>query len=260
MSKLKRKLPAKTDKEVEPLVEKQIQDLPDELKIQEEVSSDEEAGNSESESEGERDELLFESDDGEDEEDLDEGSIESESDDDENSYVDSEVSGEEETGEEEDGNDAGENALAMMKVSDKPRPAKDAEEEYANDTSDEEDIRNTVGNIPMHWYDEYKHIGYDWDAKKIIQPEKGDQLDNFLNKMEDPDFWRTVKDPQTGQNVILSEEDIEIIKRISSQRIPNKDHNEFEVIFERLLFVDLLYLYLPYTLLILSAMDRMVYK
>lgn len=33
-------------------------------------------------------------------------------------------------------------------------------DEYADhDTSDEEDIRNTVGNIPMNWYDEYKHLG-----------------------------------------------------------------------------------------------------
>lgn len=33
-------------------------------------------------------------------------------------------------------------------------------DEYAeHDTSDEEDIRNTVGNIPMNWYDDYKHLG-----------------------------------------------------------------------------------------------------
>lgn len=33
-------------------------------------------------------------------------------------------------------------------------------DEYADcDTSDEEDIRNTVGNIPMNWYNEYKHLG-----------------------------------------------------------------------------------------------------
>lgn len=101
-------------------------------------------------------------------------------------------------------------------------------DEYENDTSDEEDIRNTVGNIPMHWYDEYKHIGYDWDAKKIMQPVKGDQLDDFLKRMEDPNFWRTVKDPKTGQSVILSDEDIDLIKRISAQRIPNPEHNEFE--------------------------------
>lgn len=102
-------------------------------------------------------------------------------------------------------------------------------QEYDNsDTSDEEDIRNTVGNIPMHWYDEYKHIGYDWDAKKIIKAPKGDQIDDFLRKIEDPNFWRTVKDPQTGQEVVLTDADIELIKRINSARVPNPEHNEYE--------------------------------
>ncbi|KAH1018681.1 ribosome biogenesis protein BOP1 homolog [Dendroctonus ponderosae] len=103
-----------------------------------------------------------------------------------------------------------------------------ATDEYdAFDTSDEEDIRNTVGNIPKNWYDEYKHLGYDWDGKQIIKPEAGDHLDEFLKKMEDPDFWRTVKDPQTGQNVILSEEDINLIKRIKAQKIPDVSFDEY---------------------------------
>lgn len=101
--------------------------------------------------------------------------------------------------------------------------------EYRDDTSDEEDIRNTVGNIPMQWYDEYKHIGYDWDAKKIIKPVKRDQLDDFIKRMEDPNFWRTVKDPQTGQDIILSEADIDLIKRINSQRIPDQNFDEYAV-------------------------------
>ncbi|XP_017471482.1 PREDICTED: ribosome biogenesis protein BOP1 homolog [Rhagoletis zephyria] len=105
----------------------------------------------------------------------------------------------------------------------------DKKTEYEDsDTSDEEDIRNTVGNIPMRWYDEYKHIGYDWDAKKIIKPPKGDQIDDFLRKIEDPDFWRSVKDPQTGQEVVLTDEDIALIKRINSSRVPNPVHNEYE--------------------------------
>lgn len=104
---------------------------------------------------------------------------------------------------------------------------KSNEYEDDGDTSDEEDIRNTVGNIPLHWYDEYKHIGYDWDGKKIIKPAKRDQLDDFLKKMEDPNFWRTVKDPQTGQDVILSEEDIKLIKRIMKQRNPEQTFDEY---------------------------------
>lgn len=52
-----------------------------------------------------------------------------------------------------------------------------------------QDIRNTVGDIPMRWYDDYDHLGYNWDGKKILKPSKVDELDNFINKMEDPDYW-----------------------------------------------------------------------
>lgn len=102
-------------------------------------------------------------------------------------------------------------------------------DEYEYDTSDEEDIRNTVGNIPKNWYDEYSHLGYDWDGKQILKPETGDQLDAFLKKMEDPDFWKTVKDPQTGQDVVLSDEDITLIRRIQAQRIPDQTFDEYAV-------------------------------
>lgn len=102
------------------------------------------------------------------------------------------------------------------------------EYEDDGDSSDEEDIRNTVGNIPLHWYDEYKHIGYDWDGKKIIKPPQRDKIDDFLKKMEDPDFWRTVKDPQTGQDVVLSEDDIQLIKRVMKQKNPDQNYDEYE--------------------------------
>lgn len=97
----------------------------------------------------------------------------------------------------------------------------------AGDTSDEEDIRNTVGNIPLNWYDDHEHIGYDWEGKKIIKCNQGDQLDYFLKQMEDPNFWRTVKDTQTGQDIVLSDKDIELIKRIGAHKIPDKEYDEY---------------------------------
>ncbi|XP_018302660.1 ribosome biogenesis protein BOP1 homolog [Mycetomoellerius zeteki] len=101
------------------------------------------------------------------------------------------------------------------------------EDEYVYDSSDEEDIRNTIGNVPLQWYNEYDHIGYDWQGKKIPKPEKGDELDNFLKRMEDPNFWRTIQDPQTGQDVILSEADIDLIVRIQKQKIPDIQFDEY---------------------------------
>jgi hypothetical protein len=40
----------------------------------------------------------------------------------------------------------------------------------ATDTSDEEEIRNTRGNIPLEWYNELSHFGYDIEGKRISKP------------------------------------------------------------------------------------------
>lgn len=46
-----------------------------------------------------------------------------------------------------------------------------------------------MGNIPLEWYREYPHIGYDIEGNRLLKPEKGDQLDEFLNKMDNPNYW-----------------------------------------------------------------------
>ena len=42
----------------------------------------------------------------------------------------------------------------------------------------------------MEWYNDYPHIGYDLDGKKIFKPIRNkDELDEFLDKMDNPDYW-----------------------------------------------------------------------
>jgi ribosome biogenesis protein ERB1 len=48
---------------------------------------------------------------------------------------------------------------------------------------------NRVGNIPMHWYDDMPHIGYDINGKEVLRPAMGDELDKFLKTQEDPTAW-----------------------------------------------------------------------
>ena len=50
------------------------------------------------------------------------------------------------------------------------------------DTSDEEEVRNTVGNIPLEWYDDLPHIGYDIEGKTIAKSSlaKGDEVVHSL--------------------------------------------------------------------------------
>lgn len=53
-----------------------------------------------------------------------------------------------------------------------------------------QDIRNTVGNVPLEWYDDFPHVGYDLDGRRIYKPLRTrDELDQFLDKMDDPDYW-----------------------------------------------------------------------
>ncbi|XP_034456411.1 ribosome biogenesis protein bop1 isoform X1 [Hippoglossus hippoglossus] len=103
------------------------------------------------------------------------------------------------------------------------------EDEYAHDSSDEEDIRNTVGNIPMEWYKDFPHIGYDLDGKKILKPIRNkDELDEFLDKMENPDYWRTVHDKQTGSDIILSDEQVALVNRLQKGQFGDVNFNEYQ--------------------------------
>ncbi len=83
----------------------------------------------------------------------------------------------------------------------------------------------------MKWYEDYDHIGYDLDGRKIAKPAgfgELDNLDEFLSKMQDPDYWRTVKDRQTGGKIVLSREDIDIIRRLTSGKYGRAEVADFE--------------------------------
>ncbi|CAL4106084.1 unnamed protein product, partial [Meganyctiphanes norvegica] len=102
------------------------------------------------------------------------------------------------------------------------------EDEYKEDSSDEEDLRNTIGKVPLKWYDEYEHIGYDLDGKPVPKPKRGDTLDNFLNRLENPDFERTVLDKQTGQDVRLSDADLDVVRRVLGHKVPDSKYDMYE--------------------------------
>ena len=48
--------------------------------------------------------------------------------------------------------------------------SKEVEEPIHSDSEDEPSI-NVVGDIPLEWYDEFDHIGYQSDGSKLIPKE-----------------------------------------------------------------------------------------
>ncbi|KFR04190.1 Ribosome biogenesis protein bop1, partial [Nipponia nippon] len=92
-----------------------------------------------------------------------------------------------------------------------------------------QDIRNTVGNIPMEWYQDFPHIGYNLEGKKIYKPIRNkDELDMFLEKMENPDYWRTVQDKMTGADIKLTDEQVDLVHRLQRGQFGDVHFNPYE--------------------------------
>ncbi|KAI8060081.1 NUC169 domain-containing protein [Gongronella butleri] len=101
------------------------------------------------------------------------------------------------------------------------------EANYDSDSSTEE-IENTVGKIPMEWYDDLPHIGYDIDGKKILKPATGDELDKFLDTIEDPDSWKSAYSAKDGKSIVLNDDELDIIQRLQEGQIPDAGYNPYE--------------------------------
>ncbi|KAG5457948.1 MAG: NUC169 domain-containing protein [Olpidium bornovanus] len=86
---------------------------------------------------------------------------------------------------------------------------------------------NTVGNIPMEWYDELPHIGYDRDGKRILKPATKDELEAFLANVDDADGWRTVHDRLGGKDVVLNDEELDIIRRLYNQQFTDANYDPY---------------------------------
>lgn len=67
-------------------------------------------------------------------------------------------------------------------------------------------------------------------------------------------YRRTVRDLQTGQDVVLSDKDVELIQRIESSKIPDSTYEEYAVGHFVVLNV-LLLIFIRVYMFILLAMD-----
>ncbi|CAI5481083.1 unnamed protein product, partial [Closterium sp. Yama58-4] len=104
--------------------------------------------------------------------------------------------------------------------------------EESDSSEDERPSRNTVGRVPLEWYKEEGHIGYDREGKRIMKQKgraaKGDKLDEFLAHTDDPDAWKVVYDEYNDEEIRLTEEDIDMIRRIREGRTPHANVNPYE--------------------------------
>ena len=93
-----------------------------------------------------------------------------------------------------------------------------SDQEYTD--SDEENERNTIGNVPLHWYDDFDHIGYDKAGKPIVRSKKMDAIDKVLASRDDPFFRRTVYDPKNDESTVLTDRELVMVRRMLQSKFP----------------------------------------
>lgn len=100
---------------------------------------------------------------------------------------------------------------------------------YDSDDSDAREPPNTIGNIPLSFYDSYPHIGYDINGKKIMRPATGEALDALLDSIEVPKGWTGLTDPQTGKPLNLSQDELELLRCIQMGEVPEEGFDPYPV-------------------------------
>jgi ribosome biogenesis protein ERB1 len=101
-----------------------------------------------------------------------------------------------------------------------------------SDYSDVEENANTIGDIPLSFYDLYPHIGYDINGKRIMRPAKGEALDALLDSIEVPKGWTGLTDPSTGKPLELSQEELELLKKVQMNESTIDGYNPYEPLVE----------------------------
>lgn len=100
---------------------------------------------------------------------------------------------------------------------------------YDSDDSDAQGPVNTIGNIPLSFYDSYPHIGYDINGKKIQRPATGEALDALLDSIELPKGWTGLTDPETGKPLNLSQDELELLRKLQMNEVPEEGYEPYPV-------------------------------
>lgn len=98
---------------------------------------------------------------------------------------------------------------------------------YDSDDSDAENY-NTIGNIPLSAYEEMPHIGYNINGKRIMRPARGSALDQLLESIDLPEGWTGLLDSNTGANLNLTQEEIDLIAKIENNRLTDDTVDPYE--------------------------------
>ena len=99
-------------------------------------------------------------------------------------------------------------------------------ESNSSDDSSDEEVLVRTGDVPENWYDGMEHVGYDINSNKVLKNPEEDEVEKFIKKANDKNWWREIYDSKNNSSVYLSDKDLEIINRIRQGKMANKKVGE----------------------------------
>lgn len=97
-----------------------------------------------------------------------------------------------------------------------------------SDYSVPDDEANTIGDIPLSYYESFPHIGYNINGKKILRPATGQALDALLDSIDIPAGYTGLTDPNTGKPLQLSNDELNLLKRLQTNEATGEGYNPYE--------------------------------
>jgi len=96
----------------------------------------------------------------------------------------------------------------------------------SDSSEDERAARNTVGNVPLQWYEGEAHVGYDLQGAKILKAHggrgaAGDGLDALLAKADSSRAWRTLYDAAEDATYTLTGAEVALLRRLRAGELPH---------------------------------------
>eukprot|EP00879_Flechtneria_rotunda_P015927 GHRR01016656.1.p1 GENE.GHRR01016656.1~~GHRR01016656.1.p1 ORF type:complete len:555 (+),score=167.55 GHRR01016656.1:411-2075(+) len=98
----------------------------------------------------------------------------------------------------------------------------------SDSSEDERPNRNTVGKVPLKWYKDEDHIGYDIEGQMISKKKRGDKLDSLLARNDSKKALRTIYDEYNDEEIVLSKEELAMIMRLRKGQFPHIEVNPYE--------------------------------
>lgn len=101
-------------------------------------------------------------------------------------------------------------------------------DDLSSDDEDDAGANNRIGRVPLHWYEDYDHIGYNSHGTKIGKSASisGDQVDKVIGQDDNLQKGKfVVRDALNDKDVELSARQIELIRRVQAGAYAHSEHD-----------------------------------